>query len=155
PSAREDRGSGASACRLAAQHLQRKFHLPMGLFRRSQPAPPPVPAAADDVGGGLAQRLRGVAASGAPQGAPQPALQAVVTALGVQAGAICLFDVRYGLLRLATEVGISDEGCRSLRSIRQGDAKGWELPLQGLRDRRTYLVDAAQGGGHLPPLVEG
>jgi len=61
--------------------------------------------------------------------------------------------VRYGLLRLAAEVGISDEGCRALRSIRQDDAKGWEMPLQCLRDRRTYLIDAASGGRQVPPLV--
>ncbi len=127
---------------------------PMGIFRRSQPNRPAAPPAPGDVGGELAERLRAIAASEAPEDALQPALQAIVEAVGVQAGAICLFDVRYGLLRLATEVGISDEGCRALRSIRQGDARGWELPLQSLRDRRAYLIDAAQGAQHLPALVE-
>ena len=126
----------------------------MGIFRRSQPNQPAAPPAPGDIGGELAERLRAIAGSEAPEDALQPALQAIVEAIGVQAGAICLFDVRYGLLRLATEVGISDEGCRSLRSIRQGDAKGWELPLQSLRDRRAYLIDAAQGAQHLPALVE-
>src|SRR6266446_3216198 len=73
---------------------------------------------------------------------------------GAQAGALCLFDVRYGLLRLAAEVGISDEGCRTLRSIRQDDARGWALPLQCLRDHRPYLIDAASGAHDVPPLVE-
>src|ERR1043166_2719749 len=82
------------------------------------------------------------------------ALQAILEATGAQAGALCLFDVRYGLLRLAAEVGISDEGCRALRSIRQDDARGWALPLQCLRDRRPYLIDAASGAHHVPPLVE-
>src|SRR5713101_1379194 len=127
---------------------------PMGIFRRSQPNRPAAPPAPGDVAGELVERLRAIAASEAPEDALQPALQAIVEAIGVQAGAICLFDVRYGLLRLATEVGISDEGCRALRSIRQGDAKGWELPLQSLRDRRAYLIDAAQGAQHLPALVE-
>src|SRR5439155_667970 len=67
---------------------------------------------------------------------------------------ICLFDMRYGLLRLAAEVGITDEGCRALRSVRQGDANGWAMPLQCLRDHRAYLIDAASGAHHLPPLVE-
>src|SRR5205823_4418548 len=51
-------------------------------------------------------------------------------------------------------VGISDEGCRALRSIRQDNARGCEMPLQCLRDRRTYLIDAASGGRQVPPLVE-
>jgi len=126
----------------------------MGIFRRSQSNRPAAPPAPGEVGGELAERLRAIAASEAPEDALQPALQAIVEAVGVQAGAICLFDVRYGLLRLATEVGISDEGCRALRSVRQGDARGWELPLQSLRDRRAYLIDAAQGAQHLPALVE-
>jgi len=122
----------------------------MGIFRRSSavPAPAPDPAAA------LADCLRAIAAREAPEDALQPALQAILEATGAQAGAICLFDVRYGLLRLAAEVGISDEGCRALRSIRQDNARGWEMPLQCLRDRRTYLIDAASGGRQVPPLVE-
>src|SRR5947208_10399153 len=80
----------------------------MGIFRRSSavPAPAPDPAAA------LADCLRAIAAREAPEDALQPALQAILEATGAQAGAICLFDVRYGLLRLAAEVGISDEGDR-------------------------------------------
>src|SRR5256712_10430093 len=122
----------------------------MGIFRRSSAAPAPAldPAAA------LADSLRAIAAREAPEDALQPALQAILEATGAQAGAICLFDVRYGLLRLAAEVGISDEGCRALRSIRQDNARGWEMPLQCLRDRRTYLIDAASGGRQVPPLVE-
>src|SRR5437870_2053268 len=78
----------------------------MGIFRRSSAAPAPAldPAAA------LADSLRAIAAREAPEDALQPALQAVLEATGAQAGALCLFDVRYGLLRLAAEVGISDEG---------------------------------------------
>ncbi|TMB58223.1 MAG: response regulator, partial [Deltaproteobacteria bacterium] len=122
----------------------------MGIFRRSSAAPAPAldPAAA------LAEGLRAIAAHEAPEDALQPALQAILEATGAQAGALCLFDVRYGLLRLAAEVGISDEGCRALRSIRQDDARGWALPLQCLRDRRPYLIDAASGAHHVPPLVE-
>src|SRR2546426_650215 len=122
----------------------------MGIFRRSSAAPAPAldPAAA------LADSLRAIAAREAPEDALQPALQAVLEATGAQAGALCLFDVRYGLLRLAAEVGISDEGCRALRSIRQDDARGWALPLQCLRDHRPYLIDAASGAHDVPPLVE-
>src|SRR6266852_1089989 len=122
----------------------------MGIFRRSSAAPAPAldPAAA------LADCLRAIAAHEAPEDALQPALQAILEATGAQAGALCLFDVRYGLLRLAAEVGISDEGCRALRSIRQDDARGWALPLQCLRDHRPYLIDAASGAGDVPPLVE-
>src|SRR5947208_7601165 len=122
----------------------------MGIFRRSSavPAPAPDPAAA------LADCLRAIAAREAPEDALQPALQAILEATGAQAGAICLFDVRYGLLRLAAEVGISDQGCRALRSIRQDDARAWALPLQCLRDRRPYLIAAASGAHDVPPLVE-
>src|SRR6266480_7204583 len=121
----------------------------MGIFRRSSAAP----AIALDPAAALADRLRAIAAHEAPEDALQPALQAILEATGAQAGAICLFDVRYGLLRLAAEVGITDEGCRALRSVRQGDANGWAMPLQCLRDHRAYLIDAA-GAHHLPPLVE-
>src|SRR3989442_364742 len=122
----------------------------MGIFRRSSAAPAPAP----DPATALADSLRAIAAREAPEDALQPALQAVVEATGAQAGALCLFDVRYGLLRLAAEVGISDEGCRALRSIRQDDARGWALPLQCLRDHRPYLIDAASGAHDVPPLVE-
>jgi len=122
----------------------------MGIFRRSSTAPAPAP----DPAAALADSLRAIAAREAPEDALQPALQAVLEATGAQAGALCLFDVRYGLLRLAAEVGISDEGCRTLRSIRQDDARGWALPLQCLRDHRPYLIDAASGAHDVPPLVE-
>src|SRR6266851_3736491 len=123
----------------------------MGIFRRSSAAPAPAldPAAA------LADCLRAIAAHEAPEDALQPALQAILEATGTLAGALCLFDVRYGLLRLAAEVGITDEGCRALRSIRQDDARAWALPLQCLRDHRPYLIDAASGAHDVPPLVEG
>src|SRR5213595_1889680 len=123
----------------------------MGIFRRRSSA---VPAPAPDPAAALADCLRAIAAHEAPEDALQPALQATLEATGAQAGAICLFDMRYGLLRLAAEVGITDEGCRALRSIRQGDANGWTMPLQCLRDHRAYLIDAASGAQHLPPLVE-
>ena len=122
----------------------------MGIFRRSSAAPAP----ALDPATALADSLRAIAAREAPEDALQPALQAILEATGAQAGALCLFDVRYGLLRLAAEVGISDEGCRALRSIRQDDARGWALPLQCLRDHRPYLIDAASGAHDVPPLVE-
>ena len=122
----------------------------MGIFRRSSAAP----ALALDPAAALADRLRAIAAHEAPEDALQPALQAILEATGAQAGALCLFDVRYGLLRLAAEVGISDQGCRALRSIRQDDARAWALPLQCLRDRRPYLIDATSGAHHVPPLVE-
>src|SRR6266516_3135265 len=122
----------------------------MGIFRRSSAAP----ALALDPAAALADRLRAIAAHEAPEDALQPALQAILEATGAQAGALCLFDVRYGLLRLAAEVGISDQGCRALRSIRQDDARAWALPLQCLRDRRPYLIAAASGAHHVPPLVE-
>src|SRR5207247_1207750 len=123
----------------------------MGIFRRRSSA---VPAPAPDPAAALADCLRAIAAHEAPEDALQPGLQAMPEATGAQAGAICRFDVRYGLLRLAAEVGITDEGCRALRSVRQGDANGWAMPLQCLRDHRAYLIDAASGAHHLPPLVE-
>src|SRR5256885_16474452 len=105
----------------------------MGIFRRSSAAP----ASALDPAATLADCLRAIAAHEAPEDALQPALQAILEATGAQAGAICLFDMRYGLLRLAAEVGITDEGCRALRSVRQGDANGWAMPLPRLRPPRA------------------
>src|SRR5437667_9431904 len=119
----------------------------MGIFRRRSSA---VPAPAPDPAAALADCLRAIAAREAPEDALQPALQAILEATGAQAGALCLFDVRYGLLRLAAEVGISDEGCRALRSIRQDDARAWALPLQCLRDRRPYPIHATPGAPHAP-----
>jgi len=127
----------------------------MGIFRRLQPRASAAMALAADPAAVLADRLRAIAASEVPEDALQPALQAILQASGAQAGALCLFDVRYRLLRLAAEVGLSDEGCRLLRSVRQGDARGWEVPLRSLRDRRIERIEAAPGTHHhLPALVE-
>ncbi len=105
-------------------------------------------------GPNLVERLREIAAAGGlPEDALEPALQAVIEATGAGAGALCLFDVRHGILRLATEVGLSDEGCRRLRSVRRGDPACWDMPLHGLLNRRAYLIENASRNRYVPELL--
>jgi chromosome segregation ATPase len=107
-------------------------------------------------GGALVARLRELAASSElPLDALEQSLRAVLDASGAAAGAICLYDTRQELLRLAAEHGMSDEGCRRLRTVRRGDANGWDMPLHGLLYRRAYLIDSAARNRYVPPLVEG
>ena len=105
-------------------------------------------------GGRLAQRLGEIAANAAPEDVLEPALRAIVAESGAAAGALCFFDSRQELLRLAAEVGLSDDGCRQLRCVRRGVAAGWDIPLHGLLNRRAYLIDSAAQNRYVPPLVE-
>ena len=105
-------------------------------------------------GGRLAQRLGEIAANAAPENVLEPALRAIVAESGAAAGALCFFDSRQELLRLAAEVGLSDDGCRQLRCVRRGAATGWDIPLHGLLNRRAYLIDSAAHNRYVPPLVE-
>src|SRR5439155_137252 len=73
---------------------------------------------------------------------------------GVHAGALCLFDRRQGVLRLAAESGLSDEGCRRLRTVRRGDPAGWDMPLHGLMNGRAYLIESAARNRYVPRLIE-
>ena len=73
---------------------------------------------------------------------------------GCAAGAVCLYDERRELLRLAAESGLSDEGCRRLRMVRRGDLASWDMPLQGLLNRRAYLIESASQNRYVPPLVD-
>lgn len=136
----------------------------MPIFRKPRRPHPPdstdvdtiedVPVRAVLRGPSLAERLRAIGqADGLPEDALEPALQAVVDATGASAGAICLFDVRYGILRLSTEVGLSDEGCRRLRSVRRGDPACWDMPLHGLLNRRAYLIESAARNRYVPSLI--
>jgi hypothetical protein len=122
----------------------------MGLFRdASPPDPGGVPPAA------LSERLHEVAAAAiAPEDALEPALRAILEATNAAAGALCLYDQRHDLLRLAEEVGLSDEGCRQLRNVHRGGAGCWDIPLHGLLNRRAYLIDSASRNRYVPPLVE-
>jgi CheY-like chemotaxis protein len=113
------------------------------------PVRPRPPAAA------LGEKLREIAAAAAaPEDALEPALQAILAASGAQAGAICLFDARHNILRLAAESGLSDDGCRTLRSVRRGDPTSWDMPLHGLLNRRAYLIESASRNRYVPRLVE-
>ncbi len=103
---------------------------------------------------GLAERLARIAAEAAPEEALEPALQAVLEESGVHAGALCLFDPRQGVLRLAAESGLSDEGCRRLRTVRRGDPAGWDMPLHGLMNGRAYLIESAARNRYVPRLIE-
>ena len=103
---------------------------------------------------GLAERLARIAAEAAPEEALEPALQAVLEESGVHAGALCLFDPRQGVLRLAAESGLSDEGCRRLRTVRRGDPATWDMPLHGLMNGRAYLIESAARNRYVPRLIE-
>jgi hypothetical protein len=121
----------------------------------SRPAGGPAkPKSAID-GPALVARLRELTASSEISvDALEQALRAVVDASSAAAGAICLYDTRAELLRLAAEQGLSDEGCRRLRTVRRGDSAGWDMPLHGLLNRRAYLIDSAARNRYVPPLVE-
>lgn len=102
-----------------------------------------------------AERLKEIIAeAAAPEDALEPALRCLVEAMGGAGGAICFFDQRKELLRLAAETGLSDDGCRRLRSVRRGDMAGWDMPLHGLLNRRAYLIDSAAKNRYVPPLVD-
>src|SRR5205807_2360857 len=83
-----------------------------------------------------AEQLDEIAAgAAAPEDMLEPALAAVLEASHAGAGALCLFDQRHELLRLAAEVGLSDEGCKRLRQVRRGGMGGWDMPLHSLLNR--------------------
>jgi hypothetical protein len=103
----------------------------------------------------LIERLREIGqAAVAPEDALEPALRAIVEAIGAGAGALCLFDPRYGVLRLAAESGLSDEGCKRLRNVRRGDPTSWDMPLHGVLNKRAYLIESAARNRYVPHLVE-
>ena len=111
--------------------------------REPKPALPP-----------LLDQLQAVAAAAqTPEDALEPALKAIVESTGAVGGALCLFDQRHSVLRLTAEVGISDEGCRKLRTIRRGDPSCWDIPLHGVVNRRAYLIENASENRYVPPLV--
>src|SRR5215813_9044983 len=78
------------------------------------------------------------AAAAGPVEALEPLLRAILETTGASAGALCLYDERRELLRLAAEIDLSDDGCHRFRSVRRGDPTGWDMPLQSLRSRRAY-----------------
>jgi CheY-like chemotaxis protein len=103
----------------------------------------------------LPERLREIAAAAAvPEEALEPALRAITESTRAHAAAVCVFDSRHAILRLVAETGLSDEGCRRLRSVRRGDPTAWDMPLQGLLNRRAYLIENASRNRYVPRLVE-
>jgi hypothetical protein len=104
---------------------------------------------------GLLEQLQGIVTGHPPEEALERALAAVVEQSGARAGALCLFDARNGILRLATEVGLSDEGCKQLRTVRASDPSAWDMPLHGLQNRRAYLIESAAQNRYVPTLIEG
>jgi predicted nucleic acid-binding Zn-ribbon protein/CheY-like chemotaxis protein len=103
----------------------------------------------------------GPGGNGPPTTAPQAPeelievqLRAILEATQTSAGAVCLFDQHQELLRLAVEVGLSDEGCRRLRTVRRGAATTWDMPLHSLLNRRVYLIESAAKNRYVPPLVD-
>jgi len=140
----------------------------MAIFPRKPRRPPGRPATAHDpevqsppaarppgMGEALRDRLRDIAADAVvPEDALEPALHAILEATRAQAGALCLFDQRHGILRLVTEAGLSEEGCRRLRHVRRTDPTAWDMPLNGLLNRRAYLIESASRNRYVPRLVE-
>src|SRR5262249_51242941 len=119
-------------------------------------APPPPPEArAAQQRSAIATTLREiVAAAVAPEDALQPALEAIVGSVGAGAGAVCLYDSRRELLRLAVETGLADEGCKRRPTARRNDPVTWDMPLNALLNRRVYLIDNASQNRYVPPLTE-
>ncbi|HLY37543.1 MAG TPA: hypothetical protein VKU61_05875, partial [Candidatus Binatia bacterium] len=110
----------------------------MAIFRKrrqrvpaaSQVAPPAADARPASAGDALRDALRTIAAeAAAPEEALEPALRAILDESRAHAAAVCVFDPRHAMLRLVAEVGLSDEGCHRLRSVRRGDPTAWDMPL--------------------------
>src|SRR5438093_9614994 len=132
----------------------RKPRRPGGRNAAPETSAPPA-ARPPAVGEALRERLREIAAdAAAPEDALEPALRAILEASRAQAGALCLFDQRQGLLRLVAEVGLSEEGCRRLRNARRTDPTAWDMPLNGLLNRRAYLIESVARNRYVPRLVE-
>src|SRR5262245_45273742 len=87
----------------------------------------------------------------APEDTLEPALRAVLDTSGASAGALCLFDREREVLRLAAEVGLSDDGCRQLRTLSRAAASCWQLPLDSLFARRIRTLES---DADVPPLVD-
>lgn len=119
--------------------------------RRSSGA---LPARAARAAGRIEERLQAISTEHTPDEAMTLALTALCEELGAVAAAFCLFDPRRRALRLAAEVGISDEGCRHLRSAKENVPVGWDMPLHSLLNRRAYLIDSASRNRYVPPLVD-
>ncbi len=116
-----------------------------GNRRETRPNPPTTP---------LLEQLRAISASATvPEDALEPALRAIVDSTSAVAGALCLFDQRHQVLRLSAEVGLSDDGCRKLRTIRRADPSCWDIPLHGVVNRRAYLIENASQNRYVPPLL--
>ena len=137
----------------AAQLLHKSG--PMNVPGQARLPRPPEGASRAPGGGALADRLKAIAAETAcPEEALEPALHAVLEAVGVKTGALCVFDPRHELLWLAAESGLSDAGCKALRNVRRGSALTWDMPLHSLLNRRAYLIDDAARNRYVPPLVD-
>jgi CheY-like chemotaxis protein/predicted nucleic acid-binding Zn-ribbon protein len=106
----------------------------------------------DDAGPGDASAPG--AATQAPEEVIEGQLRAILETTQTSAGAVCFFDQHQELLRLAVEVGLSDEGCRRLRTVRRGAATTWDMPLHSLLNRRVYLIESAAKNRYVPPLVD-
>jgi len=107
------------------------------------------------IGHDLTARLRELSASaGSIEDALEPMLQAILETTGATAAALCLYDLRQQALRLAAEIGLSEEGCRKLRIIaRRGEGDSWGIPLHGMLNRRCYLIERAAQNRFVPPLI--
>jgi CheY-like chemotaxis protein len=112
---------------------------------------PQEPAGADPRLAEACRRLAALSAA-APDGL-ETALRVLMDASDAAAAACCLLDARDQTLRLVSELGLSDAGCRALRRLDAAEAEGWTEPLVALLEdrRRVFTRDA---GHELPPLLE-
>ncbi len=88
-----------------------------------------------------------------PEDQLEPALRQLIAQSGAAAGALCLLDPRVGRLRLAAEVGLSDEGCRRLRSLGRASGEHWSAPLESLRARLPRVITSSTSSP-IPPLID-
>ena len=86
----------------------------------------------------------------APEDALEPALRVLVENANALAGALCLFNARDGVFRLAAEIGLSDAGCRNIRTVRK-DARGWAAPFESIAAGRAVVLRRPAA---LPALVD-
>src|SRR5262245_55496300 len=91
--------------------------------------------------------------SASPEETLEPTLRAVLVASRTAAGAICLYDESEDVLRVALEIGLSDEGCRRLQRISLGDPTAWIAPLQSLHARRRQIIRRSSSAD-MPRLLE-
>ena len=98
-------------------------------------------------------RIHEIVSTSPPEEALQLVLRAIIEACDAVAAALSLFDPEHSVLRLAAEIGLSDQGCRELRRARPGVPIGWDMPVSSLLNGRVYLIESAAKNRYVPALI--